>query len=130
MTGSDPTRSPDVAFGGGACTLRASAGFTCVLTGREASGECAVAEDAAERGLFDVLGVKDIRDAFKVRSPKAGVIPETWEGPGLLIGVDVLVDKHKISLPCTTKLSLDFLRSNVSISNSKRVAYFNGARRN
>lgn len=50
-------------------------------------------EEPAAALLALALGVRDMLEALRARSPSAGVIPETWEGPGLVIGVEVLVDK-------------------------------------
>ena len=41
-------------------------------------------------------------------------------GPGRFSGARRLVDKLKMSLPWTTKLSFDFFRSRVSISSLER----------
>lgn len=41
---------------------------------------------------------------------------EAEAAPAWLIGCERLVDKFNISLPCTTMVSFDFLRSRVSIS--------------
>jgi hypothetical protein len=41
--------------------------------------------------------------------------------PPLLMGAVRLVERLRISLPCTTMLSLDFLRSRVSISRVSSV---------
>lgn len=46
----------------------------------------------------------------------AEATPLTCEGPGLLMGTWILVDRYMINLPCTIKLSLDRFRSKVSIS--------------
>ena len=53
---------------------------------------------------------------FRPKSAKVVVSPATWEGPGLEIGCWTFVERIMMSLPCTTRLSLDFFRSNVSIS--------------
>jgi hypothetical protein len=51
---------------------------------------------------------------------KEGLLPFEWvDGAKLLLfrtGVSKFVDRLIISLPCTTRLSVDFLRSLVSIS--------------
>jgi len=52
-------------------------------------------------------------------SDSAVVRPADWDGPGLAIGCATLVDKYMMSLPWTTRLSLDFLSSSVSISADK-----------
>ena len=39
------------------------------------------------------LGVRDILEVLSVRSPRAGAMPETWEGPGFVMGAEVFVDK-------------------------------------
>ena len=54
--------------------------------------------------------------AFRPNSDRAVVSPATWEGPGLEMGCWIFVERIMMSLPCTTRLSLDFFRSNVSIS--------------
>jgi hypothetical protein len=59
---------------------------------------------------------RDVLEAFKPRLANAAAAPATWDGPGLEMGWLTLVDKYRISLPCTTRLSFDFFKSNVSIS--------------
>ena len=55
-------------------------------------------------------------EAFRPNSARFVVSPPTWEGPGLAMGCWTFVERTMMSLPCTTRLSLDFFRSNVSIS--------------
>lgn len=55
-------------------------------------------------------------EAFMPKSDSAVVSPATWEGPGLEMGCCTLVERMMMSLPWTTRLSLDFFSSSVSIS--------------
>jgi hypothetical protein len=69
---------------------------------------------AVFRVRLDVLAEGELEP--RPMSDKAVVIPETWDGPGLDMGWATLVERYMISFPWTTRLSLDFLRSKVSIS--------------
>lgn len=53
-------------------------------------------------------------------SSRGVAAPRICDGPGFRIGEVVSVDRYRMSFPCTTKLSFDFLRSRVSISTSRR----------
>jgi len=67
---------------------------------------------------FVVLAEADVL-APNPSSDRAVVRPADWDGPGFEIGCATLVDKYMMSLPWTTRLSLDFFSSNVSISSDK-----------
>lgn len=75
--------------------------------------------DVRESGLPEgpaPFGEREMLDSFMPMSAKAEVTPWSCEGPGLEMGWLTLVDKYMMSFPWTTRLSFDFLRSNVSIS--------------
>lgn len=95
-------------------------GVGIVITGVLAdSATVAWVLDERESGSFEgpvPFGEREMVDSFMPISAKAEVTPCTCEGPGLEMGWLTLVDKYMMSLPCTTRLSFDFLRSNVSIS--------------
>jgi len=65
------------------------------------------------RAKLEVLAAGEL---FNPISANAVFRPETWEGPGLVMGWLIFVERYMISLPCTTRLSFDFFKSNVSIS--------------
>jgi hypothetical protein len=76
--------------------------------------ESALVVTEVVRAKFEVLAEGEW--LLRPISEIAVVMPDTWEGPGFDIGWLTLVDRYIMSLPWTTRLSLDFLRSNVSIS--------------
>lgn len=113
----------------------AGAGAAGVCSGEDATGEvtlavAAVASDPVawelgvrESGAVELeatgsakLDVLAVGELFNPMLAMAVFKPETWEGPGLLIGWLTLVERYMISFPWTTKLSLDFFKSRVSIS--------------
>jgi hypothetical protein len=88
-----------------------------------AAWELAVRESGAVEAARAKLEVLAEGEVFNPRFAMAVFKPETWEGPGLFIGWLTLVERYMISFPCTTKLSLDFFKSRVSISGEKKKAF-------
>lgn len=74
-----------------------------------------IADDgrSVARSPFETVGVAGLRSDGLLED-------DSVVGCGIRVGVDRLVERLMISFPCTTRLSVDFLRSLVSIWSTRR----------
>ena len=122
-----------------ACAVDAAESVVgCAVVAAACGVEGRPEEVAVERreGASDVVEAAPDEATTGLDGPAATAEDEeavsTAEGPAagaaaFRIGVDVLVDRYMMSLPCTTRLSLDFLRSLVSVSAMMRRCQSEGS---